>query len=161
MHDNGIRLVTLDHADIEEAGVLAVHGVMHERARAVAVVLRRLQHPHFRVQEGGDQVFQPVRVHDVIGIDDCDDLRIRRRVRERQAQRARLVAADTVLIDELETLAKSAAMLLDRLPECRIGRVVDDDHAFKIRIIEPRHGVERGLEHLRRLAMGRHVDRDF
>src|SRR5207248_6499653 len=27
VHDNGIRLVTLDHADIEEAGVLAVHGV--------------------------------------------------------------------------------------------------------------------------------------
>ena len=52
-------------------------------------------------------------------------------------------------------------MILDRLPERRIRRVVDDDHAFEIRIVEPRHRIERLLEHLRRLEIGRDVDRDF
>ena len=52
-------------------------------------------------------------------------------------------------------------MILDRTPECRIRRVVDDEHAFKVWIIEPRERIERSFEHLRRLAMGRHVDRDL
>ena len=52
-------------------------------------------------------------------------------------------------------------MILDRTPECRIGRVVDDDDAFKIRIFEARDRIERGLEHFRRLAMGRNMDRNL
>ena len=31
VHDDGVGLVALDHADVEEAGIFAVHGVMHER----------------------------------------------------------------------------------------------------------------------------------
>ena len=54
-----------------------------------------------------------------------------------------------------------AAMLLDRPPERGIGRVVDDEHAFEIRIVEPRDRIERELEHLRRLHVGRNVDRHF
>ena len=53
VHDNGIRLVALDHADIEKPGIFAVHGMVHERALAVAMVLRSLQHSDFRVDEGG------------------------------------------------------------------------------------------------------------
>src|SRR5262245_59676669 len=40
MHDDGIRLVALDHADVEEAGVLSIHGMMHDGAIAVAMILR-------------------------------------------------------------------------------------------------------------------------
>ncbi len=159
MHDDGVGLVALDHADVEEAGIFAVHGVVHERALAVAMVLRRLDHPDLGIGEGRHQVLEPVRTHHVVGIDDADDLGVVRGVGEREAQRAGLVARDIVFVDELETLAERAAMILDRAPECRIGRVVDDDDAFEIRIVEARDRIERGLEHLRRLAMGRNMDR--
>ena len=52
-------------------------------------------------------------------------------------------------------------MLLDRPPKRRIGRVVDDHDAFEIGIVEPRHGIERRLQHRRRLVAGRDVDRHF
>ena len=37
-----LDLVALDHADVEEPGIFAVHDVVHQRAVAVAVLLRRL-----------------------------------------------------------------------------------------------------------------------
>ena len=52
-------------------------------------------------------------------------------------------------------------MLLDRQPERRVGRVVDDDDALEIRVFEARDRIERLLEHLRRLVMRRNVDRHF
>ena len=42
VHDDGVDLVALHHADVEEAGIFAVHGVVHQRALAVAMILRRL-----------------------------------------------------------------------------------------------------------------------
>ena len=42
VHDDGVGLVALDHADVEEAGIFAVHHVMQRAAVAVAVILRRL-----------------------------------------------------------------------------------------------------------------------
>ena len=76
-------------------------------------------------------------------------------------KRAGLEALDLLGVDELEAFAERAAMILDRLPEFRIGRVVDDHDAFEIRIVQPRHRIERLLEHVRRLEIGRHMDRDF
>ena len=72
-----------------------------------------------------------------------------------------LKPCEIVLAHELEALAERAAMLLDRPPERGIGRVVDDDDALEVRIVEPRHRIERRLEHLRRLDVGRDVDRDL
>ena len=72
-----------------------------------------------------------------------------------------LKPCEIVLAHELEALAERAAMLLDRPPKRRVGRVVDDDHAFEVRIVEPRHRIERRLEHLRRLHVGRNVDRNL
>ena len=161
MHDDGVRLVALDHADIEEAGVFAVHDVMHDAATAVAMILRRLYHPDLWVGKGGHQIFEPVRPHHIIRVDDADDLGVGSGMCEGKPQGAGLIAADIVLVDELETIAQHAAMVLDWPPKCRIGCVVDDHDAFEVRIVEPRQGVERGFEHLRRLAMGRNVDRHF
>ena len=48
VHDDGVGLVPLHHADVEEAGIFGVHGVMHQRAVAVAVILRRLHQPDAR-----------------------------------------------------------------------------------------------------------------
>ena len=42
--DDGVGLVALDHADVEEAGIFAVHGMVHHAALAVAMILRRLDH---------------------------------------------------------------------------------------------------------------------
>ena len=133
MNDNGIGLVALDHADVEETGIFAVHGVMHDGAFAVAMILRRLDHADLRIDEGGDQILEPVRPHHVIGVDDADDLGICRGVCKRKPQRARLVSGDIILIDELETFTERAAMILDRAPKRRVRRVVDDDDAFEVR----------------------------
>jgi len=40
--DDGVDLIALDHADIEEPGIFSVHDVMHQRTIAVAMVLWRL-----------------------------------------------------------------------------------------------------------------------
>ena len=98
-------------------------------------------------------------MHDIVGVEHADDLGVGRGMGERKPQRAGLEALQIVLAHELEALAKRAAMLLDRPPERRVGRVVDDDHALEVRIVEPRHRIERRLEHLRRLHVGRDVDR--
>src|SRR3954470_11021709 len=52
-------------------------------------------------------------------------------------------------------------MILDRLPEGRVRRVVDDDDAFVVRIVQPRQRIERLLEHLDRLEISGDVGRDF
>ena len=161
VHDDRVCLVALDHADVEEAGIFAVHGVMHEAARPVAVVLRGLHHPDLGIEEGGQEVLEPVRAHNVVGIDDGDDLGVGGGVPKRQAQGSRLEALDVIRVDELEALAKRAAVIFDRPPERRLGRVVDDDDAFEIRVVESGDRIERRLEHLRGLAAGRNVDRDL
>ena len=161
VHDDGVRLVALDHADVEEAGIFAVHGVVHDRAVAVAMILRRLDHADLLIGEIRHQVLQPVGTHDVVGVDDADDLGVVGGVGERKPQRAGLVAVEIVDIDELEALAERAAVLFDRLPIRGVGRVVDDHHAFEIRIFEARDRIERELEHLRRLFVGRDVHRDL
>ena len=80
---------------------------------------------------------------------------------ERQAQRAGLVAGKLVDPEEFEAFAERAAMRLDRLPERRIGRVVDHHHAFEIGIVDAGDGIERLHQHLRRFATGRDVDGHF
>ena len=51
MHDDGVDLVALDHADVEEAGIFAIHRVMHDAALAVAVILRGLHQPDLGIGE--------------------------------------------------------------------------------------------------------------
>ena len=149
VNDDGVGLVALDHADIEEPGIFAVHDVVHQRGVAVAMVLRRLHQADAGIGEHRHQVLQPVRLHDIVGVDDADDLGIDRGALHGDAQRAGLEALDLLGVDEHEALAERAAVILDRLPEFRIGRVVDDHDAFEIRIVQPGHRIERLLEHVR------------
>ena len=60
--DDRIGLVALDHADVEEPGIFAVHDVVHHRAVAVTVVLRRLHQSDARIGEGRHEILQPVRM---------------------------------------------------------------------------------------------------
>ena len=145
VHDDGVLLVALNHADIEEARIFAVHDVVHQRTVAVAMILRRLHEANARIGEHRHQILQPVRLDDIVRIDDADDLGIRGRALHGDAQGARLEALNLLGIDELEAFAERAAVILDRLPERRIGRVVDDHDAFEIRIVEPGNRIERCL----------------
>ncbi len=123
--------------------------------------LRRLHDADARVGEHGYEVLQPVRIDHVVRIQDADDLGIGGGAVHRDPERTGLEALHLLGVDELEALAEHAAVILDRLPERRIRRVVDDDDAFEIRIVEPRHRVERLLEHVHRLEIGRDVNRDL
>src|SRR5499427_10290648 len=58
--DNGIGFITLDHADIEEARILAVHHIMERTALAVAVILWRLHQPDLGIGEDRDQIAEPI-----------------------------------------------------------------------------------------------------
>ena len=162
VNDDGVGLVALDHADVEEPGIFAVHGVVHDacaRRRDDPAAPAPGRPSDRRTQ--GPRSFSQSGSHHIVGVDDADDLGIGGGVCKRKAQRARLEAGEIIGIDEFEALAERAAMILDRQPERRIGRVVDDDDAFEIRVVEPGDRIERLLEHLRRLAIGRNVDRDF
>ena len=92
VHDDRVLLVALDHADVEEAGIFAVHRVMHDAAVAVAMVLRRLDQADLRIGEDRHEVGEPVRRDDVVGVDHADDFGVGRGVRQREPQRAGLEA---------------------------------------------------------------------
>src|SRR5712671_194945 len=161
MHNDGVGLVALDHADIEEPCVFSVHRLVHDRALAVAMILRSLDHADLRIGKNGGEVFQPIGPNHIVGINDADDFGVSGRMGECQPERTGLESWHVVLVDELEAFAEFPAVALDRLPILRIRRVVDDDNALKIRIFEMRNSVERLLEHFRRFAIGRNVNRDF
>ncbi len=116
MCDNRVVLIPLHHANVEEAGVFAIHGMMHDAAFTIAVVLRCLHQRDVRIVEQRDHVFQPVRLHDIVGVDDTNHLRIGCSVDEGKTQRARLEAGDVVGTHELEAFTEGAAMLFDRQP---------------------------------------------
>ena len=102
VHDDGVGLVALDHADVEEAGIFAVHGVVHDAAVAVAVILRRLDQADLGIGEQRREILQPVRLHDIVGVDDADDLGVGRGVREREPQRAGLEARELSALTNLK-----------------------------------------------------------
>jgi hypothetical protein len=55
------------------------------------------------------------------------------------------LTGNIVITQKFEAFAKCAAMFLDLLPELRVGRVVDDDDTFEIRVFKPCDRIERPL----------------
>src|SRR5262249_39086609 len=53
--DDGVGLVPLNHADVEETGVFAVHGMVDWASLAVAVILRRLHQAYVGGGERGER----------------------------------------------------------------------------------------------------------
>ena len=53
VHDDSVDFVTLDHADIEEAGIFGIHRPMQDRAVAITMVLRRLDETDARIGKYG------------------------------------------------------------------------------------------------------------
>ena len=159
MRDDGVDLVPLHHADIEEAGIFAVHHRVHHAPVAVAVILRRLHEADARSGEGRDKILKPVRMNHVIGVEHADDLGFRRRMVEREPECAGFEAPELVLAHKFEAWPKQLAVLLDRPPQVRFWRVIDDHDAFEIGPVELGHAIQRLQQHLRRLAVGRNMDR--
>src|SRR5476649_536920 len=60
MHDDGVDFVPLHHADIEEAGIFAVHSVVRDAASGVTMILRRLYEPDLRIGEHRREILEPV-----------------------------------------------------------------------------------------------------
>ena len=161
MHDDGVGLVALDHADVEEAGIFAIHGGGNNSAIAVAVILGGLNHPDARIVESGDEIRQPIGMHRIIGIEHADDFRIGSRARQGEVQGAGFEAFELFHVDKLEAPAESPAVLLHRTPQRGLRRVVDDHNALVIRITQACHRIEREFEHIRRFAARRNMDRHF
>ena len=65
-----------------------------DAALAVAVILRRLHEADRASREGRHKVLEPIRLHDIVGVDHADDLGVGRGVHQRKAQRAGLEALD-------------------------------------------------------------------
>ena len=135
MDDDGVDLVALDHADVEEPGIFGVHGGVDLAAVAIAMILRCLDQSDLGIGEAGDQILEPCGIDHIVGIDDADDLGFVSSLRHRQPQRRGLEAYQVLHANELEARAKLAAASLDRLPERRIGGVVDDDHALEVGVV--------------------------
>ncbi len=77
MLDDGIAFVARDHADIEKAAVLRVTHRLERVFMRIAIVLRRLHDGHLFLRELRSEVAQPARMHQVIAVNDGDDLGIR------------------------------------------------------------------------------------
>src|SRR5438034_8826858 len=125
VHNDGIGLVALDHADVEEAGIFAIHGGVHDAAITVSVILRCLHKRHARILESRDEILEPVGMHYIIGIEHADDLSIGSRVRQSKVQGTGFEAFELLHVDKFEALAESSAILLDRTPQRGLWRVVD------------------------------------
>src|SRR5215470_2302214 len=92
VYDDGISLVALDHPDIEETSIFAVHRMVEWAAAAVAVVLRRLHQSDLGFSERRHQVGKPIRGHHIIRINDANYFGIRRSPRQGKPERPSFVA---------------------------------------------------------------------
>ena len=108
VRDDGVDLVPLHHADIEEAGIFAVHHRVHDAAVAVAVILRRLHEADGRRGKGRHEIFQPIGMDHIVGVEHADDLCFRRGMLERESERAGLETRELILAHELEARPSSS-----------------------------------------------------
>ena len=159
MLDDRVVVVTLHHADLEEAGIFPVAGLLEAAFFLVVIILRRLHQADGRILEMRHHVVQPVGRHDVVAVDDGHHLGIGGGFLHGEIQGARLEARPGAQMEEAEPVAQRLAMDLNRAPDRLVLGVVVDHQHFEIRIIELGQRVQRLLQHLRRLVVARHMDR--
>ena len=125
------------------------------------MILRRLNQANLGIGKGRDQIDEPSGIDHIVGVDDADDLGLGCGLRHREPKCRGLEPLQVFDAQKLETRTEFTAARLDGLPERRIRRVVDDHHAFKIRVFQPRHRIDGAQQHLRRLPVRGNMDRDF
>ena len=102
MGDDGVRLVPLHHADIEEAGIFAVHHRVHDASAAVAMVLRSLHETDAREAKAGTRSLSQSGLDDIVGVEHADDLGLGRGVLKRKPERAGLETIEPLGAKEFE-----------------------------------------------------------
>ena len=100
MDDDGVDLVALNHANIEETSILGVHGRMDETSIAVAMILRRLNQADLGVGKTRHQIPEPLWIDHIVRVDDADDLGISSGLRHRQPKRGGLEPLEVLDAEE-------------------------------------------------------------
>lgn len=157
--DGRVGLAARALRDVEEVPVGVVEPAEVRRLLPVAVVLRGLDEGQPRVGEERGAPGEEVRVDDVVGVDDANDLGPWVRLGEREVQRTRLVAGPVLEVEELDPLVL-AAELLHRTPQRLVGGVVVEHEDLVVLVVEPEQRRQRLDDHVRRLVVRRHVQRD-
>ena len=154
-----VALVARRHVGQVERLVGVDAGGVVGAALEVAIALEGLQEADGGVGEVGHGLAQVVRLHEVVGVDQADDLRTRIGVlAQRQVARARLVTRPGIDVHELHP-RPITAVLLHRPPHRRVLRVVVDHDDLEIRIVDPLRRLDRLDQQLRRLVVSRDVQR--
>ncbi|MEJ1969874.1 MAG: hypothetical protein WDN03_14750 [Rhizomicrobium sp.] len=160
MLDDGVVLVALDHADLEEAAIFLIGHRLEDAFARVAVVLRPLDQGDFGRGEERQRPAQPERFDLVVAVDHRDIDRCGIGQPKRLVERPGLEPDHVVVVEEAEPLAQRRAMRLDRRPGRRVRRVVVQHDDFEIVVVEARQRIQRRHHHGRRLVVAGHVDRD-
>ena len=164
MLDDGIVLVALHHADMEEATIFLIGHRLERVLRRIAVILRPLHQ-----RDGGrgkirDDAPQPERLHLVIAVDHRNIDRLGIGQRQSPVEGAALEALELFEMKEAEIATgfgiEGPAMRLHRPPGFRIGGVVVQNDDFVIVVIQPGQRVQAFDHHLWRLVVGRQMDGD-
>jgi len=156
--NDGVALVTGDHANLKEAAIFGETHGLEGILVAIAVVLRGLDNGHILIGKLGNEGTEPIRLNDIITVDDRHYFGLRCCFPERIVERPCFKAGERINMEEAETRAQGPAMCLHRLPDGRIFGVVVNDQHLKPRIIKGGQGVDRFNHHVRRFVVGRHMD---
>src|SRR5690606_25826563 len=114
--DDGVEIVSLHHADMEETGIFPVSHILECAFVAVAIILRRLHEADIMLVEIGNEGAQPVRLNLIVAVDDSDDFRVLRRSFKAEIERACLEARPVLQMEETELRSKLRAIIPYRLP---------------------------------------------
>ena len=151
----------LDLKDGPNPPCKACKGPLHGKPIRGLVILWGLHDGDFRVDKVRHHVLEPVAINAVIGVDHGDHFSIWRGVRNEVIQRATLEAGQGGDVEEFETRAQGGAVVTHRLPHGRVFGVVVDQQHFEVRIVEVGQRVKRLFNHLGRLVVTGHMNRDF
>ena len=160
MLDDGVALVAGDHADVKEAAVFGVAHRLEGILRLIAIVLRRLHDRDLGICKSGNQIGQPSGFHFVVAVDHGNDLGSRVRPCECIVQCAGFESGQRADMKEAESRSERATVRFDRTPRGLIRGVVVDDERFVVLVLELCQGIERLDEHVGRLVVRRHMNRD-
>ena len=158
--NNGIAFISVDHADMEKALVLGLAHRLESIVTTITVVLRSLNNRCIFIIKERHQVCQPLGGDLIIAVDNGDHFRLWSGFSQSKIERACFKPFQWRNVKEAETLTQQGAMLFNGLPHGRISGIVVDYQDFEIGVVDLRQSIEGLFQHLRRLIVSRHMNRD-
>ena len=147
------------HRDLEKVLIAVIQTAQILVVRPVAIVLRCLDEGDLGVGEMADRRAQPVRLHNVVGVDDTDDRHVVRKTARRLVEGTGLVPRPVFEVHELKAGAEPFAFSLDGIPIRRVGSVVVDHLNDQLGVVQGGERLQRLAQHLERLVVCRHLHR--